>query len=196
VPYSQRDEEPRILEAVRACSNKRLLDIGAWDPVTFSNSRALIEQGWGGVLIEPSPTPVRNLARAYKDRADIDVLMGAVDPLEPRLMQMMITDDAVSAEAGSQQVKTWAEAGNYFGRLWVQCFTIDQILSRWGAFEFVNIDTEGTSVDVLKVLLATEMLPKCICFEHDGRYIEALQAARPRGYQSIYESTENVVLAR
>ena len=196
MPHSQRDEESHIVRAVQNCVGRRLLDIGAWDPIIFSNSRALLtEYKWGGVLIEPSPMPLRNLVKAYADRADIEILAGAVD-LEPRLMNLKITDDAVSAETGSAQTVKWSEAGGYIGRMWIQTYTLEQIMHAFGGFDFVNIDTEGTSVDLFKALISTEMYPTCICVEHDGRIVEAMQAGRARGYHPVYESEENLVFAR
>lgn len=192
--YSQRDEEKYILEAVKDCSRKRLLDIGAWDPKVFSNSRALIEQGWGGVLVEFSPKPLRALVEAYADRADVEVVAAAVGVL-PSLRQFALTDDAVSTTTDSDQFQTWKVAGNYFGRALVPVISLAEILAQFGAFDFVSIDTEGTSVDLLKALLATEMFPQCICCEHDGRVIELLQMARARSYHSVYESEENIVLS-
>ena len=55
--YSQAAEQPHILKAFEGRPPGRLLDIGAWNPFTFSHSRALIEMGWFGVLVEPSPGP-------------------------------------------------------------------------------------------------------------------------------------------
>ena len=62
--YSQRDEEKYILEAFDGKTDGRFLDIGAWHPTVFSNTRALIEMGWSGVMIEPSPGPFLNIVRA------------------------------------------------------------------------------------------------------------------------------------
>lgn len=192
--YSQRDEEKHILEAVKDCSRKRLLDLGAWDPKVFSNSRALIEQGWGGVLVEFSPRPLRALIEEYKSRADVEVVAAAVGVIDG-LQQFALTDDAVSTTTNSEQFQTWKKAGNYYGRALVPVIALTTLLERFGAFDFVSIDTEGSSVDLLKALLATEMFPQCICCEHDGRVIELLQMARARSYHSVYESEENIVLS-
>ena len=202
--YSQRDEERFVLEACKDAARRRVLDIGAWDPKCFSNSRALIEQGWGAVLIEPSPGPLRNLVKEYGPRAPggafpldsaVEVVSAAVCVQPEPLIHLAITDDAVSGEVGSEQTQKWAQAGNYIGRLWVPTLTIQEIIDRFGAFDCVSIDTEGSSVDLLKVLVATEMFPRCIVVEHDNRIVEAMQAARKRNYQSVYESEENLVLS-
>lgn len=192
--YSQNEEEKYIAEAVKECSRKQLLDIGAWDPKDKSNSRALIEQGWGGVLIEPSPIPLRNLAIEYERRGDIHVVQAAV-ATQQLLTEIEITDDAVSTSDRAHADK-WRGTVKFLGRVKVWTMTIEQILDIFGAFDFVSIDTEGTSVDILLKLLATEMFPACICVEHDGRYVEAMQAAAGRGYKQVYASGENLVFAR
>lgn len=53
--YSQNREQAVILRNL-AGINGTLLDIGANDGITFSNTRALVELGWSGVLVEPSRT--------------------------------------------------------------------------------------------------------------------------------------------
>jgi len=191
--YSQNDEEKYILEACKSSTVRRVLDIGAWDPKDKSNSRALIELGWSAILIEPSPGPVRNLVVEYADTPTVTVVCGAVG-FERGMAQILITDDAVSSTQ-NQTVETWKERGGYIGRMLIPTITIGDILTRWGSFDMVSIDTEGTSVDLLHVLLATEMFPRCICVEHDGRAVEAQMAAQKRGYKQVYASAENLVFS-
>ena len=63
-------------------------------------------------------------------------------------------------------------------------------------FDFVNIDTEGTSVEVLHRLFMLGKTPKCICVEHDERTTEAMAAATALGYACTYVNGENLVLVR
>lgn len=189
--YSQRSEEEHILKAVHDIKAGSLLDIGAFNPTVFSNSRALIEQGWKAVLIEPSPGPTRKLVEEYGKCASVKVVCAAVSVMEENLVEINVSDDGVS----STDLNHWKETGGHFGKLLVGGITIHQILQRFGRFDFVSIDTEGTSVDIFKVLLMTEMFPKCICVEHDRRIIEAMQFARGRGYHSVHESEENLVFS-
>ena len=191
--YSQRDEEQYILAACAKAKRRRVLDIGAWHPTDKSNSRALIEQGWGGVLIEPSPGPLRKLVEAYGKVSNIDIVSAAVS-CESGMVRINITDDAVST-SDPDKAEEWRKNGGYIGYLTVPTLTITDILNRWPPFDFVSIDTEGSSVDLLHRLLATEMYPACICVEHDNRIVEAMQAARARHYRPVYESTENLVFA-
>jgi len=191
--YSQNDEERYILDACKDVGGKRLLDIGAFHPTQYSNSRALLESGWFGVLIEPSPVPLRNLVGEYRHDQKVLVVSAAVIPQCGGWADIEISDDGVSSTQ-IDQVAKWEKSGGYIGRLRVAALTIADICDQYGAFDFVSIDTEGTSVDILKALLATEMYPSCICCEYDDRLAEAQIAAQERGYRVVYTSRENIVL--
>ena len=62
--YSQNNEEQIILDYFKYFKG-HLLDIGANDGITLSNSRKLIELGWTGDLIEPSPNAFEKLKKLY-----------------------------------------------------------------------------------------------------------------------------------
>jgi len=62
--YSQNNEQQIIMKYF-GDRKGRLLDIGANDGVTLSNSRALMLSGWEGVLVEPSPQAFARLSNVY-----------------------------------------------------------------------------------------------------------------------------------
>ena len=192
--YSQNDEERYILEAVKDSSRKHLLDIGAWDPKDKSNSRALIEQGWRAVLIEPSPGPLKSLLAEYGYNPAVQIVAAAV-AMEQLLADFEMSDDAISSDQ-AKHVALWRQHTKYLGRMKVWTMTPNQIFDIFGAFDFISIDAEGSSVDILKAVLKSEMYPACICVEHDDRIVEACQAAAERGYKMTYASGENLVFAR
>ncbi len=64
--YSQNDEERVILELV-GDGKGRFLDIGAFDGVMFSNTRALVERGWCGICVEPNPFTFLKLLKACEE---------------------------------------------------------------------------------------------------------------------------------
>lgn len=191
--YSQRGEDEAIVRIVAEAKRRRFLDIGAWHPMKFSNTRALYEMGWTGVMIEPSPGPLRDLLDAYgllpSDMQVVSALVGT----ESGIVPIELSDDGTSTT--DQTIKQRWDPASYYATLFSPVITIPQILNQFGAFDFVSIDTEGSSFEILKAVLATEMMPRCIAVEHDGRFVEISAAARARGYRIELVSEENVVLS-
>lgn len=200
--YSQYGED-LIIESIFTNIQQhsgRLLDIGAWDPIEKSNSRLLIEHGWSAVLIEPSPTPLRNLIAAYGPRfsriGQTIIVVGAAVGLAGGMARMAITDDAVSTS--SAEVETlWAKdnKGGYFGYAYFPVITLQDIFNQFGGpFDFVNIDAEGLSVELAIEYLKMEGFPKVLCVEHDGRSVELMQIAAKRGYSARELNGTNIIL--
>jgi hypothetical protein len=224
--YSQFDEEKYVLEAFRGkVEPGRFLEIGAWDAITFSNTRALVELGWSGVMIEPSPGPFLELMRCctkcsigvderehepYGKRKQrecakcgaerygllprITLVLAAVG-LEPGLVKLHATDDALTT-GDAKSLKTWEKDGGFYGEFLSPVITLEDIANRWGGFDFVNIDVEGHSTDLLLKMLELDWQPTCIVVETDGRDAAILAAATPKHYSCVYGNGQNIVLVR
>jgi FkbM family methyltransferase len=193
IDYSQGGEQAAILAACNKADGS-FLDIGAWCPKALSNTRALYELGWSGVMIEPSPGPVKALIEEYGKDPKIKVIAGAVG-LDRHMVRMTVSDDALTTSE-LPNVERWKETGGFYGEFWVPQFTLGEILFQFGGFDFVNIDTEGTSFAIFKELLATQMRPRCICVEHDGKMLEVSMAATSAGYKLAFVTGENAVFSR
>lgn len=191
--YSQRNEQALILDAVGAQVGA-FLDIGSWHPTSMSNTRALYELGWSGVMIEPSPEPFLSLLKEYGNEPRISLICAAVG-FERSLTKFHASADALSTSS-EEQYQKWKAVGGFYGSFYAPVITLADITNQWGGFDFVSIDTEGTSVDLFKALLQTAMRPRTICVEHDQRFAECGLAARTVGYQEKYRSEENLVYAR
>lgn len=192
--YSQGEEQCHILDAVASVTTGRFLDIGAWNAKHLSNTRALYEAGWAGVMIEPSPEPFLSLLREYGSDSRMALICAAVG-FDRSLTRFYATADAVSTSSEENYAK-WQNAAAFYGSFWAPVITIPEILNQFGCFEFVNIDTEGTSVDLFHSLLRTAMRPQCVCVEHDNRIVECAGSAQTAGYQQLYLNGENVIYGR
>ena len=94
--YSQNAEEQHILRIV-GDQPGRFLDIGAYNPKLFSNTRALYERGWSGVMVEPSPGPFESLLREYGNDDRIKLICAAVTVIGGEdIVTLYATQDALS----------------------------------------------------------------------------------------------------
>lgn len=192
--YSQNDEQTAILAACPELSGK-FLDIGAWNAFDKSNTRALFERGWSGVLVEPSPEPFAGLLEEYRN-SDRVSLVNALVGFDTNKVPMYVTADAVSTTHEPTYQK-WKGYATYRPEpIHVQAVTLEHLFGQHGSFDFVSIDAEGMSVDLFHRLLALGHRPKCICLEYDDRMPEAMNAATRARYVATYSSAENIVLVR
>ena len=190
--YSQGDEERWILK--HTPQEGRFLDIGAWQAKQFSNTRALYERGWSGVMVEPSPMPMHGLLQEYGNDPRIVLIQAAVG-LDNNFVRLAVTQDAVSTTEPRWE-RRWKEEGGFYGSMYVLTITLNDVFLKFGGgFDFVNIDTEGTSVECLKAMLAIGVHPQCICFEHDRRFAESFAHFDAIGYKLVHENDTNRVVA-
>ena len=183
----------------------RLLEIGAFDAFAMSNSRALIELGWSAVLFEPSPGPLRALVKEYGNNPKVEVvaaavIVGGTNVLALRgmgadksnaLVKLRITDDAVTADASNEaHLKKW-EGYGFYGTMTVLGVSLARVFEVWGPFDFVSIDTEGTSADLFKRMIELGERPRCVVVEHDNRWDEMRKAAELGGYRLMHDPKEN-----
>lgn len=194
VSYSQYGEDTHILR-VFGSEVGRFLDIGSWHPKQFSNSRALFEAGWSGVMIEPSPEPFLGLLKEYGNEPRVTLICAAIG-FERNCLKLHATADAVSTTSEANYAM-WKDHAAFTGTFYTPVLTLADLFNQFaGGYDFVNIDTEGNSVDLLNEMLKTAAYPKCICVEHDGRVVEVLQNSERFGYRAVHTNGTNVVLAR
>jgi len=73
IDYSQNGEQAVILETFEALgiTKGHLIDLGAGDGYTMSNSRALLERGWTGDLYDGDPKGAKDVTQAWIARDSI-----------------------------------------------------------------------------------------------------------------------------
>lgn len=212
--YSQKNEDEHIVgffeKTYGSDFRGTLLDIGANDGITLSNSRALIERGWNADLVEPAAIPFRKLKQLYSPfRSD---MMSTV-----KLHELAI-DDKVGItrfyESGSfltkedsglvstivpGEKKRWWFSRVKFSEYDIQTVTFDilkaQTLSK--TWDFISIDAEGKDWDILQQINLTEVGCKCLCIEHNSvetqKYIDY---GKSHGMNVLLINNINVVLIK
>ncbi len=169
---SQYNEHIRILEHF-AGRTGTFLDVGAYDGITFSNTRYLAELGWAGVLLEPSPMAFPHLMAYYKDNPKMQLVnaglatMGGLTKFYSNGVGM--AGDALSTFNREHREKF---SMHPFEPIWIPAITWSDLLrSLPGPYQFVNIDVEGMNVEVLHGLCIHIpdgfIDPEMVCVELD-----------------------------
>lgn len=184
--HSQNREEEIIAEFVGA-EVGRFLDLGAYDGKTNSNTLALAEKGWGGVLVEPSPVMFQKLFELHSENDNLTLVNCAVGA-EPGLVEFWdLPDGYATARANLGKGRPF--------KIWR--ITMEQLLNSIGGnFAVISIDAEGESFDLFQSLPLESIKPKVICVEHDNRLLELSARAEEHGYHAYHMNQENVIFAR
>lgn len=203
--YTQYGEQPAILKAcglvesggayVSPNGPGRFLDLGGFDPFDKSNTRALFECGWSGVIVEPEPHAVMRLVKEYGFEPRIQILQSAVANCHSWGLPMWLTEDGTSTN-GEEFYEKWKGSVKYDGKVIVPHIALAQIATMFGSFDMVSIDVEGQSVNICAHLFHIGWRPKCIIVEHDERMVELCKEATMVGYAAVWVNSDNCILAR
>jgi FkbM family methyltransferase len=195
--YSQGDEEAWILEAVGDTRDGIVLDIGAYDGKTFSNSLALIEAGWQAVLVEPSLTGFRKLVELHGNNPKV-TLVHAVIGTNSGIIPFWDSDDAVSTTE-LHNFRKWDGAANFRPMYWCPQITMESLLDSFPELKKMNvlsIDTEGSSASLFAMFPFRIYNPKVICVEYDEYKNVVIARGELFGYRMTHENAENVILVK
>jgi FkbM family methyltransferase len=197
--YSQNNEESIIIDyfKTKGIRTGTLIDIGAYDGITFSNVRQLILDGWSGVLIEPSPSPFLNCMKLYKDNQNIKLINSAISPQPVTSGLIQFYDcggDAVSTMSEAHRTK-WQKDVKFYPYL-CPCVHIEAVYNATGTrfYDFVNLDVEGMNFEILKTLDLNET--QLICVEYDDQRNNMEEYLRDRGLYFVAATSENLICAR
>jgi FkbM family methyltransferase len=194
--YSQYGEQAHILEYFSG-RRGRFLDIGAYDGVTFSSTRALVELGWSGVLVEPEANVFVKLMGNCKGIDRLTMVNAALATQAGLIKFFSSNGDALSSTEESH-CKKWEAAGVPFTPIYVSTVTARDLLLRLpGPYHFVNLDVEGANVELLQTLPLAEMQTDLLCVEHDNQVGLILDHARSHGLtRHILTNSTNMIVGR
>jgi len=200
---SQNNEDEIIAACFPPDHKGTLLEIGAWFPEEFSNSKLFIDRGWDATLVEFSPLAVDRQIKAHGYNERVKIIAAAVTAEPGHVTRFHVTEDALSTDSEAQ-VAGWKDLrpgyhGGFYGHLWVPTISIGALLSQFFGntpLDFASIDTEGSSTEICIALMRTDHRPKVICVEYNGRAVEIMQVARPLGYVIVEQNQENLILRK
>ena len=182
-----------------------VLDIGANDGQTFSNSYDLIQSGWSGVLIEPGSV-FTQLKELYKDNKLVAFYQLAIADREEMLTFYESgahvnngTDSGLVSTINHAETIRWRDQGVVFTERKVQSVPCSWILKWHKTFDFITIDAEGQDLNILKQINLNQVGCKCLCIEWNGDMDlrrEYFNYVGNYGLRLISENRENLIFAK
>lgn len=194
--YSQNNEEKFITSYFSEKVGK-FMDIGAYHPFKFSNTRKLYEIGWSGIYVEPSPICYGNFVEQYANDERITLINKAVVASDEKLIDFYEANgDAVSTRDEGHKHK-WQNSGAKYNKILVEAINIADLLSIYPDINFLNIDVESMNYELFMaipndVLRSIDML----CIEHDNWFHNIEGKMIEFGFEKLLLNSENIILAK
>lgn len=205
--YTQNDEQDRI-KAYFGESTGTVLDIGANDGKTLSNSLACIERGWDAVLVDASEQAFDRLLMLHAERMvdnKVECLHMAVGsetkmiPFYESGEHLRNGDVGLLSTASKTEASKWEPSGVAFAEKQVQQVTLQELLARTihQRFDLISIDVEGSDLEVFQQIDLTAVGCKMCIVEANDRDITPYVAhAAAHGMRMTHRNSENLFFIR
>lgn len=182
-----------------------ILDLGANDGVTLSNSRFFIENGWNGILIEAGRESYQRLvnnsiAKTLAINCAIGVQDGFLNFYESN--NLLNADDiGLVSSLVADETQRWRNAGIGYNEYVVECFTWETFRDKFHLksqnFDIISIDIEGMDYEVLTQMNLTELDCKVLCVEFNGKEIQKyIDYANQHGMTLVHQNPENLIFIK
>lgn len=207
--YSQHGEQQIILDYFKGFMGT-LLDIGANDGVTFSNSRALLERGWYGVLVEPSEKTFKELTKNSEPfvrqvllhNVGIADYCGTAEFFESGPL-VSKKDHSLVSSMKRNETDRWTKKSKpsdpvvEFRKTKIPVIDFVTLLKNSGLdhLDFITIDVEGMEVEILRQIDIKSLGCKMICIEYNGKpeLAETYDSLIP--HPVLYKNKTNIIYA-
>lgn len=201
--YSQGIEEIIILNHFQG-KKGTFLDIGANDGKTLSNVAALIDLGWSGAMIDPSPKAFEKLKNNYKENESVFCFnyainneAGIFDFYESN-QHLSENDISLLSSLNKDEIHKW-EQSQIFDKIQVECKAFNDFLieSPIKKFDFISIDAEGKDFEILQQINLSQINCKLLCIEWNSNYDIQYKIdihIRTRNHaELIFKNNENLI---
>lgn len=202
--HSQNNEQQLIINYFAGKAGN-VLDLGANDGITLSNSYDAIQRGWSGVLVEPSQKAFEKLLNLYESRHDVlcyNVAIGKengeADFYESG-EHLGTGDTSLLSTLVHSELKRWAGTKNTFTSTKTQVVTWDVFYDRLPVkqFDLVSVDCEGLDYYIMSQMDLEEMEVKMFIVEWNGKDEKLFTDLAERSGLKLYSKNgENLIFVK
>ena len=199
--YTQNNEEQIILNYFKDFKGS-VLDLGANDGETFSNSLRLIQKGWSADLIEASPRTFEKLAKLHGGNEDVKCHNIAVSSVNGEIdfweSGTLLGGDDLSlvSTCDERELARWSGSVE-FTKTKVESVTFKTLLesTKNTNFDLITIDIEGVDFLVLSQMDLRALGCKMLIVETNGKDLEKfVNYCKPFGFQTLATNQENLIM--
>lgn len=205
--YAQNGEDLFLLDYFKG-EKGIILDLGANDGVTFSNSKLLIDSGWKAHLIEPSYV-CNQLALDYMANHNVRVYKIGIGTHNK---WMTLYESAAHVPGGAdralvstlkpEETERWKAAGVQYQERQVEVMTFKRwfkiIVAKWPKqFDVISLDVEGFEWEILQQINLEFVGCKILIIEWNGKQdLYDKFVGYCKGYKLAVKNNENLIFVK
>lgn len=202
--YHSQNNEAEIVLNYFGKRKGTVLEIGANDGKTFSNSYDLILNEWYGILFEPGHIYdelhklYKGNERVHTHRLGIADKAGFVKFWQSGSHVKNGIDLGLVSTMQEFETLRWKKNGVKFTQIEIETVPFSWVAEKYPVFDFISIDCEGMDWQVLKQIDLLKVECKCLCIEYNsdkllGRLI--IDYCGKFGMKEIHRNAENLIFA-
>tara|TARA_B110000971_G_scaffold83110_1_gene85176 strand:- start:261 stop:851 length:591 start_codon:yes stop_codon:yes gene_type:complete len=149
------------------------VDIGAYHPFKGSLTQTLYRKGWSGINIDISKTSVDLFKIARPKDININCAIGKITEETKFFQNSKMNQQNSLIRQNSNQVEVK-----------IKCYKLNDILTsnKIEKVDYINIDTEGTELDVLKGLDFKKIKPSLLTIEDNHFDLDSDSKKKKKNY--------------
>lgn len=199
--YSQNTEDTIAINFFKDFKG-HLLDLGANDGRTFSNSLRLIQKGWSADLIEASPETFKKLSKEHEGNTDVLCHNIAVSNINGTLKfyesgtLLGGEDRSLVSTLDKREIDRWGGKVE-FTETAVESVTFNSLLlmTKKTKFDLITIDIEGMDWLVLSQMDLKELGCKMLIVETNGKEtMKYINYCQKFGMNLLTSNAENIIM--
>lgn len=198
--YYAQNKEDKIFADYFGDFTGMLLEIGANDGKTLSNSLHLIEKGWEALLVEPSPVAFDRLKSLHENNPRVKLENCAITD---EIGEYTFYETGMHLNQGDTSLLSTLSRDELqrFGpieatEIKVAGINFKQLCTLTGLhhFDLISIDAEGFDLSILKQIPLKEVGCKLLCVEWNSKEKQLYHdIVLPQGYKLLHKNAENLI---
>ena len=193
--YTQYGEQSFLTEYAKKINCGFLVDIGAADGVTHSNSKWLIDQGWSALLVEPNEYNFNKLVNLHKDNHKVIIEHCGCSDKTLKDVKFFINKNDDMEQCATFSEEFSINVKNYYGCKYVETTSnlikTSDLLKKHNVthIDFISIDAEGYDSLIIDAINFNEVSIDLFCVENIND--DCIDNLVKLGYNLIYETAGN-----
>ena len=161
--FGEFGEDIFISRLLNDINKGRYVDVGCYHPFKGSLTAKLYERGWSGVNIDISKTTIDLFNISRKKDINLNIAATNFDGETFFYENSPINQQNSLIKTNDQQLK-----------IKIKCFSLNTILeqNKIDSFDYLNIDVEGSEIEVIKGINFNKFNPTLITIENNDLLLE------------------------